>query len=206
MVVSGSHDMVPKRQYIYISGIYCQLKGIICHLPPSIGTKNNHWSWYGAISFSLCFDLLPYHSTHFQGVTILNPTRRLSRRSTQTSSSMQDGWVLSVMRSWPDATTPCCLPGAIVTTKHDEIRPLKNWQMSKYHEISQRSTHHGVVKLVFNKKDGYFGYPNVRFLGCWMAVWFLPKGWKRCWQRVDFDTVIEILWCTQGLCWYPLGN
>ena len=37
-------------------------------------------------------------------------------------------------------------------------------------DISERFAHHGVVKLVFNEQDGYFGYPNVRFLGCWMAV------------------------------------
>ena len=28
----------------YISGIYCQYWGIICHLPPFRGTRSNHWT------------------------------------------------------------------------------------------------------------------------------------------------------------------
>ena len=62
---------------------------------------------------------------------------------------MQDGWVLSVMLSWPDATIPCCPPGVSATKEHSEKN--QNEELTDV-EISQRSTHHGVVDLVSIKR------------------------------------------------------
>ena len=49
---------------------------------------------------------------------------RLWRRSTLTSSSTPDGWVLSVMLCSLDATSPCCLPGGYRHRNRDH--PGKN--------------------------------------------------------------------------------
>lgn len=47
----------------------------------------------------------------FLPIIIPLSTARQWRRSTLTSSSTPDGWVLSVMLCSLDATSPCCLPG-----------------------------------------------------------------------------------------------
>ena len=69
---------------------------------------------------------------------------------------MQDGWVLSVMLSWPDATTPCCPPGVSATKEHSGKKKKKLEELTDV-EISQRSTHHGVVELVSIKKIASLG-------------------------------------------------